>query len=225
MGSECRMEPLLEKIADKWDTTVDAAKKSLCGNCVAFDISPRMEDCMPPVSDDDGRLGYCWMHHFKCHSARTCDTWAKGPIKDDKISYEWQDEANMNERKLTDGEKDKLKSLEKDVSKKDFIDRYGKEEGEFIYYATLTKMAKQRRRSYCREKEQPDKTRIYQTLELQLVSLYAKDRQDAQKKRDALRKGTPLAAQSDVEQIDEKIAALVKKAEKSGMPYGILKKV
>ena len=34
--------------------------------------------CPFPVSDDDGRLGYCWMHHFKCHSARTCDTWAKG---------------------------------------------------------------------------------------------------------------------------------------------------
>ena len=62
---------------------------------------------------------------------------------------------------------------------------------------------------------------------MQLVSLlvFAKDRQDAQNKRDALRKGTPLAAQSDVEQIDEKIAALVKKSEKSGMPYGILKKV
>jgi hypothetical protein len=29
-------------------------------------------------------------HHFKCHSARACHTWAKGgPIKDDKISYIW----------------------------------------------------------------------------------------------------------------------------------------
>ena len=46
------------------------------------------------------------------------------------------------ERKLTDAEKDKLKDLEKEVPKKDFIDRYGKEEGEAIYYATLTKMAK-----------------------------------------------------------------------------------
>ena len=36
-----------EKLADKWDTTVEAAKKSKCGNCVAFDISPRMEECMP----------------------------------------------------------------------------------------------------------------------------------------------------------------------------------
>jgi hypothetical protein len=44
-----------------------------------------------PVSDKDGRLGYCWMHHFKCHSARACRTWAKGgPINKDKISYDWQ---------------------------------------------------------------------------------------------------------------------------------------
>ena len=37
--------------------------------------------------------------------------------------------------------KEKLKDLEKKVPKKDFTDRYGKE-GEAIYYATLTKMAK-----------------------------------------------------------------------------------
>ena len=84
-----------EKLAKKWDTTVEAAKKSKCGNCVAFDISPRMEECMPgSVSDESGRLGYCWMHHFKCHSARSCDTWATGgPIKEDKKSYEWQEKA------------------------------------------------------------------------------------------------------------------------------------
>ena len=87
-----------EDIADHWDTTVEAAKKSLCGNCVAFDISPRMLDCMPgPTSDDDGKLGYCWMHHFKCHSARTCRTWAKGgPITKDDVSYEWQERAGMD---------------------------------------------------------------------------------------------------------------------------------
>ena len=81
-----------EKIAVHWDTPVEAAKKSLCENCVAFDISPRMEDCMPgKTSDDDGQLGYCWMHHFKCHSARTCNTWAKGgPITNDATSLDWQ---------------------------------------------------------------------------------------------------------------------------------------
>ena len=87
-----------ENIAKKWDTSVEAAKKSRCGNCVAFDISPRMIDkCIPaltsePVEDDFGILGYCWMHHFKCHSARSCRTWAKGgPITKDSISYDWQE--------------------------------------------------------------------------------------------------------------------------------------
>ena len=35
-----------------------------------------------------------------------------------------------------------MKKYEKDIDKKDFIDRYGKEEGPSIYYATITKMAK-----------------------------------------------------------------------------------
>jgi len=84
-----------EKIAKQWDTTEKAAKKSKCGNCVAFDRSPRMKDCMPgETSDGEGVLGYCWMHHFKCHSARTCDTWAKGgPITTDKVSEGWQERA------------------------------------------------------------------------------------------------------------------------------------
>ena len=174
-------------IAKYWKTTEEAAKKSQCGNCVAFDISPRMDECMPgETSDDDGRLGYCWMHHFKCHSARSCHTWAKGgPITEDEKSYDWQKRAKMDERKLTDGEKDKLKSLEKDVSKKDFIDRYGKEEGESIYYATLTKMAKKHAEE---------------------MSLKSQD-------------------EIDEEFLDEKIAGLVKKSDKSGVPYGILKKV
>ena len=85
-----------EKIADKWDTDVEAAKKSKCANCVAFDISPRMKECIPgkpsePVEDEFGVLGYCWMHHFKCHSARSCNTWAAGgPINEDEVSFDWQ---------------------------------------------------------------------------------------------------------------------------------------
>ena len=48
----------------------------------------------------------------------------------------------VSERKLTDAEKDKMKKYEKDIDIKDFIDRYGEEEGKSIYYATITKMAK-----------------------------------------------------------------------------------
>ena len=75
--------------AKKWGptTTAEEAKKSNCSNCVAFDISPRMQDCMPL----EGDLGYCWMHHFKCHKDRTCYTWAAGgPIDDDKTSKQNQ---------------------------------------------------------------------------------------------------------------------------------------
>ena len=87
-------EEYWEEYAKKWGDTTSAeeAKNSNCSNCVAFDISPRMETCMPgETTDEEGRLGYCWMHHFKCHSARTCYTWAAGgPIKDDEKSYDWQ---------------------------------------------------------------------------------------------------------------------------------------
>ena len=96
-------------IAEHWDATEEAAKKSLCGNCVAFDISPKMDECMPgETSDDDGRLGYCWMHHFKCHSARSCYTWAKGgPIEDDDVSADWQE---RNKKSLEERKKTKKKS-------------------------------------------------------------------------------------------------------------------
>ena len=79
-------------VAERWNTTPAVAKKSRCANCVAFDISPRMQECMPgEVQDKEGRLGYCWMHAFKCHSARTCLTWAAGgPITTDRVSLSWQ---------------------------------------------------------------------------------------------------------------------------------------
>jgi hypothetical protein len=97
-----------EKIADYWDTTEQAAKASNCGNCVAFDISERMKDCLPgDTFDDDGELGYCWMHHFKCHSARSCHTWAKGgPIKTEKESAEWQGKAFGVKEEITDFNKE-----------------------------------------------------------------------------------------------------------------------
>lgn len=113
-----------EKIADHWDTTEEAAKKSLCGNCTAFDISPRMKECMPgETSDEDGELGYCHMHKFKCHSARSCYTWAKGgPIEDDDISIDWQ---TKGEEEQLD-EKRKKRKKKKKKGKKDRCYRIAK---------------------------------------------------------------------------------------------------
>lgn len=50
----------------------------------------------------------------------------------------------LRERKLTKSEKTGLKMMEKEVPKKEFTKKYGKEEGEKIYYATLTKQAKKK---------------------------------------------------------------------------------
>ena len=86
-----------KKLARFWNTTEESAKGMRCSNCVAFDISPRMRECMVVVSDKDGDFGYCWMHHFKCHSARTCRTWAKGgAVTTDEKSYEWQKKTSQN---------------------------------------------------------------------------------------------------------------------------------
>ena len=111
--------------AKKWaGATPKEAMGQRCGNCVAFDVSDRMRNCLPkaldlgdPMSLVDKQLqdksakdtpgfpkdayfgfGYCWMHHFKCHSARACNTWAGGkPIKSDKDSADWQKKSNLEE--------------------------------------------------------------------------------------------------------------------------------
>ena len=54
-----------------------------------------------------------------------------------------QSKEELDERSLTKPEKRKLKSLEKKTPKKSFKDQYGKEKGEEVYYATLTKRAKE----------------------------------------------------------------------------------
>jgi len=76
---------------------IRGAKRALCGNCGVFDISPRMQKCLPPLNNADeydrfavesgSVLGYCWAHHFKCASLRTCETWVVGgPLRTDDRS-------------------------------------------------------------------------------------------------------------------------------------------
>ena len=57
----------------------------------------------------------------------------------ESVGEAWQ---AFKERSLTKAEKSKMRHYEKKLPKQDFIDRYGKEQGEAIYYATVTKMAK-----------------------------------------------------------------------------------
>ena len=75
--------------------SAEEAKKSLCANCAAFDITTKTLDCIAKgIGDDEGtedpfdvidagELGYCRFLKFKCAAARTCDAWVVGgPITD-----------------------------------------------------------------------------------------------------------------------------------------------
>jgi hypothetical protein len=84
--------------ADMWQLdSIQEAKKSLCGNCAAFDITKKTLACIAKGIGTDGgsedphdvieagQLGYCRFLKFKCASARTCDAWVVGgPLTDKK---------------------------------------------------------------------------------------------------------------------------------------------
>ena len=72
----------------------------------------------------------------------------KGLYMDDDYYYHVidnvkEEDTELDERKLDKAEKSKMKHYEKEIDKEDFIERYGKDRGEMIYYATITKMAKE----------------------------------------------------------------------------------
>jgi len=77
--------------ADKWNTTVEEAQTSRCGNCVFFVRTPQMLDCIATGIEQGGsqqvdadaaitqaELGYCEALDFKCAASRTCNAWAVG---------------------------------------------------------------------------------------------------------------------------------------------------
>jgi hypothetical protein len=76
-----------QKKADTWDVSIQDAKKSLCGNCAAFNVSDKIKECIANgigmEADPWGTirladLGYCEIFDFKCAGTRTCDAWVVG---------------------------------------------------------------------------------------------------------------------------------------------------
>ena len=85
------------KVADEWNMDdTDQAKTALCGNCAAFDLTSKVQDCIatgigaeagsdPMDTVDAGDLGYCKFLKFKCAAKRTCTAWVEGgPITDEE---------------------------------------------------------------------------------------------------------------------------------------------
>ena len=81
-----------EDKAKMWNTTVDAAKASLCGNCAAFnqskEVMAKIAEGLGPEGEkisDLANLGFCEIWEFKCAAARTCNVWLLGgPITEQK---------------------------------------------------------------------------------------------------------------------------------------------
>ena len=96
LNPELPNEKFWQKKVDEWKLdSAEEAKKSLCGNCAAFDITKKTLDCIAQGIGSDGGsenpmdvieagdLGYCRFLKFKCAAKRTCDAWVVGgPIKD-----------------------------------------------------------------------------------------------------------------------------------------------
>jgi len=81
--------------AAEWGTTPATARTMRCGNCAAFNVSPRMKTCIARGAGDEGQnpwdfvdageLGYCMAFHFKCAAARTCSAWVVGgPVRTER---------------------------------------------------------------------------------------------------------------------------------------------
>jgi len=81
-------------IADEFNTDVEAALESRCGNCAAFNMKSSIQDCIAEGIGDDGAdpydaieagdIGYCQFLKFKCASQRVCTAWVSGgPITDE----------------------------------------------------------------------------------------------------------------------------------------------
>jgi hypothetical protein len=74
-----------QKLADKFNDTVENVMTMRCGNCSFFDTSDTMKQCIemgigdegdPEQAIDAGELGYCSALDFKCASQRVCVVWA-----------------------------------------------------------------------------------------------------------------------------------------------------
>mgnify|MGYP000520600827 CR=1 FL=1 len=99
-------EAYWKRMADEWDVSTEDAKKSLCGNCAAFNVSEDIKQC---IADGIGNeadpwgtikladLGYCQIFDFKCAGSRTCLSWIVGGPNTGETDDEEESSQEMNE--------------------------------------------------------------------------------------------------------------------------------
>ncbi len=107
-----------------------------------------------------------------------------------------------------------------ELPKKDFKDRYGKEKGDAVRYATATNIVKKK----LGIKESAD-TRELTNLYNKRTALTPAEKKRVAELEKKLGVNENMNKEHPAKAVYEQIAGLKKKAEKSGMPYSILKKV
>ncbi len=218
-----------EKKADLWNCSVDQVKSMRCNNCSAFNQSDQVKKMMSDALGPKGKditemadLGYCEFFEFKCAGERTCDAWVGGgPIK----------ESNGQTDDVADIVPDRIRISMISGSKKRFLnDKFEKMLEQDNVTRTKDRHSDEKERlktQHKREKEQQkaahdrqlDRSKIRDIRTESLDEMF----EAMQRKQ---QKGSSSIVPRNNYMLDEKqIDALKKKAEKSGIPYGTLKKV
>ena len=107
-----------------------------------------------------------------------------------------------------------------ELPKKDFKDRYGKEKGDAVRYATATNIVKKKLGI-----EESADTRELTNLYNKRTALTPAEKKRVAELEKKLGVNENMNKEHPAKAVYEQIAGLKKKAEKSGMPYSILKKV
>ena len=126
----------------------------------------------------------------------------------------------VKEADLTKGQIKQVHKMADELPKKDFKDRYGKEKGDAVRYATATNIVKKK----LGIKESAD-TRELTNLYNKRTALTPAEKKRVAELEKKLGVNENMNKEHPAKAVYEQIAGLKKKAEKSGMPYSILKKV
>ena len=125
------------------------------------------------------------------------------------------DEADLSKSQIK-----KVHKMADELPKKDFKDRYGKEKGDAVRYATATNIVKKK----LGIKESAD-TRELTNLYNKRTALTPAEKKRVAELEKKLGVNENMNKEHPAKAVYEQIKGLKNKAEKSGMPYSILKKV
>ena len=141
-------------------------------------------------------------------------------LKDKEMKKEDVQEADLTKPQIK-----KVHKMADELPKKDFKDRYGKEKGDAVRYATATNIVKKKLGI-----EENKADMMFKKLSQRAQTYVNELLRSGMGTMDAIKKAKEKFNEGNMKNEEmrlrvEAIAGLKKKAEKSGMPYSILKKV